>query len=119
MEINYNKNVFKSWGLPNTRWINVRTGEIDTVGPMKIYFKPGTRYAYSGEGLKLLQLVEEEITGKTVEELAIEKIFKPIGMNRIYLVRKKFDDNYAIGHLENDELNPKKNGLNLLLLALW
>jgi CubicO group peptidase (beta-lactamase class C family) len=40
---------------------------------MKIYFKPGTRYAYSGEGLKLLQLVEEEITGKTVEELAIEK----------------------------------------------
>jgi CubicO group peptidase (beta-lactamase class C family) len=74
MEINYNKNVLShTTGLPNTRWINVRTGEIDTVGPMKIYFKPGTRYAYSGEGLKLLQLVEEEITGKTVEELAIEK----------------------------------------------
>jgi CubicO group peptidase (beta-lactamase class C family)/transcriptional regulator with XRE-family HTH domain len=96
-------------GLPNTRWINVRTGEIDTVGPMKIYFKPGTRYAYSGEGLKLLQLVEEEITGKTVEELAIEKIFKPIGMNRTgFIWYEKFDDNYAIGHLENDELNPKK-----------
>jgi hypothetical protein len=54
--INYNKNVLShTTGLPNTRWINVRTGEIDTVGPMKIYFKPGTRYAYSGEGLKLLQ----------------------------------------------------------------
>jgi hypothetical protein len=41
-------------------------------------------------------------------------------MNRTDLFgTKKFDDNYAIGHLENDELNPKKNGLNLLLLALW
>jgi serine-type D-Ala-D-Ala carboxypeptidase/endopeptidase len=96
-------------GLPNTRWLNVRTGEIDTLGPMKIYFKPGTRYAYSGEGLKLLQLVEEEITGKTVEELAIEKVFKPIGMNRTgFIWHERFDDNYAIGHLENDELNPKK-----------
>ena len=96
-------------GLPNTRWINVRTGEIDTTGQMKIYFKPGSRYAYSGEGLKLLQLVEEKITGKTVEELATEKIFKPFGMNRTgYIWHDRFSDNYAIGHLENDELNPKK-----------
>ncbi len=96
-------------GLPNTRWINVRTGETDTLGSMKIYFKPGSRYAYSGEGLKLLQLVEEKITGKTVEELAIEKIFEPFGMNRTgYIWHDRFNDNYAIGHLENDELNPKK-----------
>lgn len=96
-------------GLPNTRWINVKTGEVDTTGPMKIYFKPGTRYAYSGEGLKLLQLVEENITGKNIEELAIEKIFKPFGMNRTgYIWHDRFDNNYAIGHLENDVLNPKK-----------
>ena len=87
-------------GLPNTRWINVRTGETDTLGQMKIYFKPGSRYAYSGEGLKLLQLVEEKITGKTIEELAINKIFKPFGMNRTgYIWHDRFNDNYAIGHL--------------------
>ncbi len=96
-------------GLPNTRWINVKTGELDTLGPMKIYFKPGTRYAYSGEGLKLLQLVEEKITGKNIEELAIEKVFKPFGMSRTgYIWHDRFDSNYAIGHLENDVLNPKK-----------
>ena len=96
-------------GLPNTRWINVKTGELDTLGPMKIYFKPGTRYAYSGEGLKLLQLVEEELTGKNIEELAINKIFKPFGMNQTgFIWHERFDQNYAIGHLENDELNPKK-----------
>ncbi len=96
-------------GLPNTIWINVRTGEIDTLGPMKIYFKPGTRYAYSGEGLKLLQLVEEQITGKSIEDLAIEKIFIPFRMNRSgYVWHERFNNDYAIGHLENDVLNPKK-----------
>ena len=48
-------------GLPNVRWLHPTTGVEDTLGIMKIYFAPGTKYAYSGEGLKLLQLVEEEI----------------------------------------------------------
>lgn len=98
-----------STGLPNSRWINVSTGETDTIGTMKIYFTPGSRYAYSGEGLKLLQLVEEEITKKTIEDLAIDEIFNPIGMIRTgYIWHERFDDNYAIGHLANGELNPKK-----------
>lgn len=96
-------------GLPNSRWIDVRTGEEDTTGPLKIYFKPGTKYAYSGEGLKLLQLVEEKITGKTIEELAIEKIFKPFGMGRTgFIWHPEFDGNYAIGHDEKGKLSPKK-----------
>jgi CubicO group peptidase (beta-lactamase class C family) len=96
-------------GLPNVRWLHPTTGVEDTLGVIKIYFKPGTKYAYSGEGLKLLQLVIEEITNKTVEDLAIEKVFTPIGMKRTgYIWHKEFDDNYAIGHLENGDLNPKK-----------
>ncbi|MDQ3111356.1 MAG: beta-lactamase family protein [Bacteroidota bacterium] len=92
-------------GFPNVRWLS----DEDTVGLLKIYYEPGTRYAYSGEGLKLLQLVEEEITGKTIEDLAIEKVFKPIGMHRTgFTWHERFDDNYAIGHLENDELNYKR-----------
>lgn len=96
-------------GLPNVRWFHPTTGVEDTLGILRIYFTPGTKYAYSGEGLKLLQLVEEEITKKTVEDLAIEKVFNPIGMQRSgYIWHKEFDDNYAIGHLENGALNPKK-----------
>ena len=96
-------------GLPNVRWVHPRTGVEDTLGVMRIYFTPGTKYAYSGEALKLLQLVIEEITGKTVEDLAVEKVFNPIGMKRTgFIWHKEFDDNYAIGHLENGVLNPKK-----------
>ncbi len=96
-------------GLPNVRWIHPTTGVEDTLGVMKIYFTPGTKYAYSGEGLKLLQLVEEEITKKTVEDLAIENVFMPLRMSRTgYIWHSNFDDNFAIGHLENGQLNPKK-----------
>ncbi len=96
-------------GLPNTRWLHPTTGIEDTLGVIKIYFLPGTKYAYSGEGFKLLQFVEEEITKKTIEQLAQEKIFKPFGMTRSgYIWYPHFDENYAIGHLENDVLNPKK-----------
>ncbi len=96
-------------GLPNVRWFHPTTGVQDTLGVMKIYFAPGKKYAYSGEGIKLLQLVIEEITKKNVEELAIEKIFKPIGMTRTgYIWYERFDDNYATGHLEDNTLNPKK-----------
>ena len=96
-------------GLPNVRWLHPTTGVLDTLGVMKIYFTPGQKYAYSGEGIKLLQLVIEEITKQSVEELAIEKIFKPIGMTRTgYIWYDRFDDNYATGHLADNTLNPKK-----------
>jgi CubicO group peptidase (beta-lactamase class C family) len=96
-------------GLPNVRWFHPTTGVQDTLGVMKIYFKPGKKYAYSGEGLKLLQLAIEEITEKNVEELAIEKVFQPIGMMRSgYIWYDRFDDNFAIGHLADNTLNPKK-----------
>lgn len=97
-------------GLPNVRWLNPITSEEDTLGVMKIYFTPGTKYAYSGEGFKLLQLALEEITSKPVDELAVEKIFKPAGMTRTgYIWHNSFgDDNVAVGHLANGEIDKKR-----------
>jgi CubicO group peptidase (beta-lactamase class C family) len=97
-------------GLPNVRWFHPITGVQDTLGVMKIYFTPGEKYAYSGEGFKLLQLVIEEITKKTIDELAIENVFKPIGMTRTgYVWHNSFgDDNIAVGHLNNGEIDRKR-----------
>lgn len=97
-------------GLPNVRWFNPITSEQDTLGVIKIYFTPGTKYAYSGEGFKLLQLVEEEITKKTLDELATEKVFKPIGMTRTgYIWHDSFgDDNVAVGHMNNGSIDNKR-----------
>ena len=97
-------------GLPNVRWFNPVTSQQDTLGVMKIYFTPGTKYAYSGEGFKLLQLVIEEITQKNIDQLADEQIFKLFKMNRTgYIWHDSFgDDNVAVGHLNNGTLDQKK-----------
>ena len=66
---------------------------------LQFFFKPGTRYAYSGEGISLLQFVVEHITKKGLEELAVEKVFKPLGMNRTsFIWQERFEDNCAVGH---------------------
>lgn len=97
-------------GLPNVKWFNPITNEPDSLGSIKIYFTPGSKYAYSGEGFRLLQLAVEEITGKTIEQLAQEKIFQPLHMTRTgYTWHESFgDDNVAVGHLENGYIDQKR-----------
>lgn len=97
-------------GLPNIRWFHPSTGEMDSLGILRIYFTPGSKYAYSGEGFKLLQLAIEETMKKNIEELAKEKIFKPFGMYRTgYTWHASFgDDNVAVGHMNNGFIDQKK-----------
>lgn len=69
--------------------------------PLKIEFEPGTFYSYSGEGIQLLQFVIEQITEKSLEELAQKYVFKPFEMNMTsFEWQDKFDKNYAVGHYE-------------------
>jgi CubicO group peptidase (beta-lactamase class C family) len=81
-------------GFPNWRSLNPRNNK-----KLEIFFKPGERYAYSGEGLVLLQLVVETITGKSVEDLAKEKVFIPFGMySSSYQWQPVYEKNYALGY---------------------
>ncbi|WP_281986998.1 serine hydrolase [Aquimarina aggregata] len=66
---------------------------------LEVNFEPGTKYFYSGEGLVYLQVVLEKITGKGLEELAQELIFKPLGMNNTsYQWQPRFEKDFAHGH---------------------
>lgn len=85
-------------GFQNWRWIP-RPNDQENKEILKIYFEPGMEYYYSGEGIMLLQYVIEHITGKELEELAREKVFKPLQMkNTSYLWQEKFEDKYSNGH---------------------
>lgn len=91
-------------GFPNWRFLNAQTGGFDEHGKLAIYFTPGERYAYSGEGLVLLQMVVEHVTGRGLEALAEEKIFKPFGMRRSsFLWQPAFENDYALGHSVNED----------------
>jgi CubicO group peptidase (beta-lactamase class C family) len=77
---------------------------------LKIHFEPGSRYAYSGEGIDLLQLVVETITKKSLEELMQEHVFQPLGMARSSMVwQERFESDYANGYDEyGRSLGPQK-----------
>jgi CubicO group peptidase (beta-lactamase class C family) len=63
---------------------------------LKIHFEPGSRYAYSGEGIDLLQLVVETITRHPLEESMREHVFQPLGMNRTSMVwQERFETDFA------------------------
>lgn len=81
-------------GFPNWRYINQDR-------KLNINFEPGTRYAYSGEGIDLLQLVVETVTKQPLEDLMQDRVFKPFGMNRTSMVwQPQFESDYANGYDE-------------------
>jgi len=69
-------------GFPNWRWFQEDR-------KLSINFEPGSRYAYSGEGIVLLQVVVETITGKPVQELMQKRIFEPLGMTRSSMISEQ------------------------------
>jgi CubicO group peptidase (beta-lactamase class C family) len=81
-------------GFANWRWM-----EEDR--KLQIHFEPGSRFAYSGEGIDLLQLVVETITKKPLDELMQQQVFEPLGMTRTSMVwRDRFESDYANGYDE-------------------
>jgi CubicO group peptidase (beta-lactamase class C family) len=81
-------------GLPN--W---RKGEEERNGPLPIYFTPGERFSYSGEGYYYLQRVLEKITGKSLDEIANENLFVPSEMNNSsFIWREEIDSLISSGH---------------------
>lgn len=66
---------------------------------LKIFFTPGERFSYSGEGFVYLQTVVAQITGKSLEEVINELVFTPLGMtSSSYIWRPDFDTRSAFGH---------------------
>lgn len=81
-------------GFPNWRFLTPD-------GKLSILFPPGSRHSYSGEGIALLQMIVEVVTGSNLEVLAQEKIFQPLGMTRSsYTWQPEFEANYASPHDE-------------------
>jgi CubicO group peptidase (beta-lactamase class C family) len=81
-------------GFPNWRWIN-------NDRKLNINFEPGSKYAYSGEGMDLLQLVVETVTNKPLKDLMRTYVFEPLGMTRSSMVwESRFESDYANGYDE-------------------
>lgn len=89
-----------SAGFPNFRWLN-------TDEKLDIKLTPGTRYAYSGEGINLMQFVIEQGLGLKVGEEMSRRLFQPLGMTRSSMIwRDDFAGNLADGQHEDGKWEP-------------
>jgi CubicO group peptidase (beta-lactamase class C family) len=77
---------------------------------LHINFAPGTRFAYSGEGVALLQRVVEAATNRSLEDLMKEKVFKPFAMTRSSMTwHLAYEENHADGYDEAEKsLGPQR-----------
>ena len=81
-------------GLPNWRWFSESQ-------KLEILFEPGSRYAYSGEGIQVVQLMLEEGLGLDVNELMQKRVFDRFGMHQTSMLwREDFRSNFARGYDE-------------------
>ena len=84
-------------GFPNWRRFN-------DDGKLHIHFEPGSRFAYSGEGIALLQLIVETVTKRSLGDLMSERVFQPLGMTRTSMVwRLRFEGDHADGYDEQEK----------------
>lgn len=67
--------------------------------PLQVYFTPGERFSYSGEGYAYLQEAVEFTTGKSLEVLMQELVFEPLGMtSSSFIWRSIYEKRKATGH---------------------
>ncbi len=63
-------------------------------------FAPGRGYSYSAVGFQYLQMVIEQVTGQSLEQVARETVFVPLGMlSSSFVNRKDLTSATANGHL--------------------
>jgi CubicO group peptidase (beta-lactamase class C family) len=68
---------------------------------LPMYFAPGERFSYSGEGFEYLQHAVERVTGQTLDAVMRRLVFEPLGMrNSSYSWEARFEGRKATGHDE-------------------
>lgn len=74
----------------------------DPENKFRFNLEPGSRYAYSNEGVNLAQFVIEESLGLKVGDEMSRRLFQPLGMTRSSMIwRDDFKDNLADGQHED------------------
>jgi beta-lactamase class C len=73
---------------------------VDHLKDLDLVGKPGELYSYQNVGFSVIGSVIEKATGKKLEEVFIEKLFHPLGMNDASASFEKImmDDNVALPH---------------------
>ena len=106
----YGSNFFEdeSHRLITPRIVLSHTSGLPNGGPTpgRIFFTPGSEFAYSGTGFRYLAAAVEAVTRRSLDELLNEYIFTPLEMyNSSFTWREAFADSVAWGHDADGEVS--------------
>lgn len=89
-------------------------------GEVKVGVQPGTEWVYSGGGYTLLQLLIEEVSGKSFQDYMEETIFEPLGMkNATFLWDDSKNTNLAKFYDQNGLVLPHLRYTSLAATSLY
>jgi CubicO group peptidase (beta-lactamase class C family) len=75
---------------------------------LKIFFTPGEKFSYSGEGFVYLSKVIEHITGEKFNDFMKRTVFDPVAMtNSAYVWQRSYDEQKTSRHNSLGELSPQ------------
>ncbi|MEK2602165.1 serine hydrolase domain-containing protein [Burkholderia arboris] len=78
--------------------------------PLRTYFNPGERFSYGSSAFAWLQRAMQAVSGRSLEALARERVFEPLGMRHSSLEwQERFSLNHAQGHEWEGEPVPKRH----------
>ena len=72
----------------------------------RVEMVPGIQFRYSGAGTTLVQLLMEEVTGMSTNDILTELVLEPLDMRASNFVQDLDDDERAHGHLAGGEPVP-------------
>ncbi|NHM34005.1 serine hydrolase domain-containing protein [Neobacillus terrae] len=73
--------------------------------PIEVQYEPERNFQYSDAGYCIIQLLIEDVTGKSFEDIAGELIFHPLEMyNSPFSIPEKERKNFSCGHDKSGEL---------------
>jgi CubicO group peptidase (beta-lactamase class C family) len=68
-------------GWPRGTRVHTHAHVLDILSRQRaLNFRPGTEYSYSNSGYNLLAVVAERVSGRSLDQLTRERIFRPLGM---------------------------------------
>ena len=104
----YSKNITARMVLNHTtgwqNWVENPMQKTWSSTTLKTQFKPGTKWGYSGEGFVFLQLAIQSILKKDFQDIASERVFKPLNMkNSSFIWEERFAESATYGHNNKNE----------------
>lgn len=110
-------------GLPDMRGASHGIGHVGDKNPyvigLPLAHEPGTKWAYSNEGVQLLSPILDRAAGRPIQDYARARLFEPLGMPNTRLKTDMKGHAWTYGAMETTPRELARLGLLMLNKGLW